>query len=281
MTSLAHRVRLALDEDLGPGDLTTEATIPAGGVCSAQIIAKQHVVVSGHAAGRAAFAAAAERMGGVVVYKDLVPDGATAAPGTPIASLHGAPRAVLVGERLALNLMMRMTGIATHVRGVVDAVGPATFRLVDTRKTTPLWRDLEKAAVVHGGAASHRFGLFDGVLIKDNHIAAVGSVAEAVGRAREASHHLVRVEVEVSDLDGLAAALQAGADAVLLDNMSDDAMAAALAQVQQHPKPVLVEASGNMTVDRLKAIAGLGLDLVSMGGLIHQARWADLSLKLD
>ncbi|MCB9680877.1 MAG: carboxylating nicotinate-nucleotide diphosphorylase [Alphaproteobacteria bacterium] len=278
---LHARIRAALAEDLGPGDLTTEACLDAGAITSATIVAKQDVVVSGHAAARAAFEAAAAHYAGFLSYQVEVADGGTAPRGTVIARIHGHARALLVGERLALNLLMRMCGIATHVRDTLAVVGPATFRAVDTRKTTPLWRDLEKAAVRDGGGHNHRFGLFDGVLIKDNHIAAVGSIGETVARVRDAVHHLVRIEVEVSDEAGLVEALEAGADGVLLDNMTDAAMAAAVRVVQERFPRAFVEASGNMDAARMKAIAALGLDVVSVGGFVHQARWADLSLRVS
>jgi nicotinate-nucleotide pyrophosphorylase (carboxylating) len=278
MPDLRQRLQLALEEDLGPGDLTTEACIPPAAIGRGVLLAKQDLVISGLSVARLAFEAAAQRVGGFVALHEDAADGDAVARGTTIARVSGNLRAILIGERLALNLLMRACGIATHVRAVVDAVGPATFRVVDTRKTTPLWRDLEKAAVRHGGGGNHRFGLFDGVLIKDNHVAGVGGVAEAVARARDAVHHLVRVEVEVTNLTQLDEALQAGADAILLDNMDDATLAAAVARVRGLGRDVLLEASGNMTAERMKRIAALGLDLVSMGGLIHQARWADLSL---
>ena len=280
MPDLSQRLALALDEDLGPGDLTTEACVGPTAMGRAELIAKQDVVVSGLSYARAAFEAAAKRYGAFVALHEDAVDGDRVSRGATIARVSGNLRAILVGERLALNLMMRASGIATHVRAVVDAVGPATFRVVDTRKTTPLWRDLEKAAVRHGGAGNHRFGLFDGVLIKDNHIAACGGVGEAIARARDAVHHLVRIEVEVTHLGQLDEALQAGADAVLLDNMDDATMAAAVRRVRETGRSIGIEASGNMTAERMRRIADLGLDLVSMGGLIHQARWADLSLNV-
>ncbi len=285
---LRARLEAALDEDLGPGDLTTEATIPEGARGRGEIVAKEALVVSGQRVVRLAFEVAAARLGhgsaSFVAYQPEVADGTAVAAGTVIGRVSGDLRAILVGERLALNLLMLLCGVATHTAAVLRAAGPATFKLVDTRKTTPLWRDLEKAAVVHGGGANHRFGLFDGVLIKDNHIAGAGGVAAAVDAARARAHHLVRVEVEVSTLDELEEALEAGAEGVLLDNMDDDLLVAAVGRVADHEartgRHVFTEASGNMTGERLARIAAIGLDLVSMGGLIHQARWADLSLRV-
>jgi nicotinate-nucleotide pyrophosphorylase (carboxylating) len=280
MRSLHDRIALALEEDLGPGDLTTDATVPADRVLSGIIKAKETLVVSGIEALRATFHVVSQRTGTFVSAQPQVGDGEIVEKGTVVAKLHGNARAILIGERTALNLMMRMSGIASHTRRVLGEVGPTTFRVVDTRKTTPLWRDLEKAAVRHGGGHNHRWGLFDGVLIKDNHIAAVGGVGEAVLRAREAVHHLVRVEVEVSNLTQLREALQAGADGLLLDNMNDAQLVEAVALARSLRPDAFLEASGNMNAERMKAIAAIGLDVVSMGGLIHQARWADLSLDL-
>lgn len=277
---LRDRIRAALHEDLGPGDLTTEACIDASKNGSAVIVAKQDVVVSGMAAAKVAFEAAAARRGSFVAFTVKVEDGHVAHKGDVIAQLHGNLATILEGERVALNLLMRMTGIATHVRRVLTEVGETTFRAVDTRKTTPLWRDLEKAAVKHGGGDNHRFGLFDGVLIKDNHIAAVGGVSAAVERARVAVHHLVRIEVEVGSLAELEEALSAGADGVLLDNMDDAHIAAAIAFARERWPNAFLEASGNMDTARLISLAKVGLDVVSVGGFIHHAVWADLSLKV-
>lgn len=277
---LADRIALALDEDLGPGDLTTEACVPATATGKGTLVAKQHLVVSGQGAARAAFEEAARRYGAFVSYQPQVADGDVAAPGTVVATVNGNLRAILVGERLALNLLMRLCGIASHVRRSLQDVPHATFRAVDTRKTTPLWRDLEKAAVRDGGGHNHRFGLFDGVLIKDNHIAAVGGIAAAVARAREEVHHLVRVQVEVEDQVQLAEALDAGADGLLLDNMDDAQIAACVALVRARWPAAFLEASGNMSPARLVSLAEVGLDVVSVGGFIHQATWADLSLKV-
>jgi nicotinate-nucleotide pyrophosphorylase (carboxylating) len=278
--ALLDRVALALEEDLGPGDLTTEATVDAASISSAIIKAKEDLVLSGLDAVRAAFDAIGKRLGTFVSVQPAVADGTRVSAGTVVVKLHGNTRALLIGERTALNLLMRMSGIATHVARVREEVGPATFQIVDTRKTTPLWRDLEKAAVRHGGGANHRWGLFDGVLIKDNHIAAVGGVGEAVMRAREAVHHLVKIEVEVTSVDQIADAIRAGADGLLLDNMDDDTLTQAIETARALNPRVFLEASGNMNAVRMRRIAAFGLDFVSMGGLIHQARWADLSLDL-
>lgn len=281
MTDLATRIGWALDEDIGPGDLTTEATIPATARASARIVAKEALVVSGQEAARVVFDVLRRRHDVFLNVHPEVEDGTQVEPGTVLATIQGDARALLKGERVALNLMMRMCGVATHVRRFVDACGDVPFRVVDTRKTTPMWRDLEKAAVRHGGAANHRFGLFDGVLIKENHIAAAGGVGVAVAAARAAVHHLIRVQVEVETLDELDVALAAGADAVLLDHFSVEQTREAVARVRRAAPYAWVEASGNMTPEAVAARADTGIDAVSAGALIHQATWSDLSLRLS
>ncbi len=268
--TLPELVRLALDEDLGPGDLTTTATIAPGTRGVARIRAKQDLVLSGTEPAREAF-----RQRGVR-WSPLLDDGEEVGAGDSIVRLEGPLRGLLEAERLALNFLMRLSGIATHTRTVVAGAG--SLRIVDTRKTTPLLRELEKAAVRHGGGHNHRFGLFDGVLIKDNHIVGAGGVAEAVRAARSHAHHLLRIQIEVETLTQLEEAIAAGADAVLLDNMTDDELRAA---VRLADGRVITEASGNMDGERVARLADSGLDQVSMGGLIHQATWADLSLRVD
>lgn len=273
-------IEAALDEDLHNGDLTTSATIPNDAVSSALIVAKQELVVSGQEIAREAFLGASRRLGGEVSYTVLAGDGERVADRTPIARVEGHLRSLLVGERLALNFLMRLCGIATHVKAYTDAA-QGKLRVVDTRKTTPLMRVWEKAAVRHGGGHNHRFGLYDGVLIKDNHIAGVGGdVALAVQRAREATHHLIKIEVELTHLDQIEAAIAAGADVLLLDNMDDSTLAAAVDKARGLRQDIVLEASGNISPARLERIRDLGLDVASAGGLIHQATWADLSLQL-
>ncbi len=270
--NLTELVRLSLEEDLGQGDVTTEACVPAEAQGQARIYAKEPIVVSGHAAAGEVF----RQLG--CAYTVTAPDGAFA--GGPnddtIATVSGRCRDLLVGERCALNFLMRLSGIATHVRRVV-AAAPG-LRVVDTRKTTPLLRALEKAAVRHGGGQNHRFGLSDGVLIKDNHIVAAGGITAAVQRARAHAHPLLRVEVEVETLAELEEALAAGADDVLLDNMDDDTLREAVRITAGRAR---LEVSGGLTRERLATIATLGVHRASMGGLIHQARWVDLSMRIS
>lgn len=275
-------IRLALDEDLGPGDLTTSATVPVHRTGTAQLLAKQELVVCGQDVARRVFEEVAQRLDHreEFRYDVLVDDGDTVPAGTVVAKISAPLRVILCGERVALNFVMRMSGIATHVRAFVEAAGPNGPRIVDTRKTTPLHRHLEKYAVRMGGASNHRSGLYDGVLIKDNHIAAVGSLAEAVRRARQRSHHLVRIQVEARTLAEVDEALGTAADAILLDNMDDETLAEAVRRARERRPQVVLEASGNMSPQRIASIKDIGLDVVSAGGLVHQARWADLSLKI-
>ncbi len=274
-------LQAALDEDLGPGDLATESTIDPTAAGRAAIRAREALVVSGHRPARRALELAAARYDGDVAYEVRIPDGARAEAGDVVARVSGSLRGILVGERLALNLMMRLSGVATWTARYAAAAGGVALRVVDTRKTTPLWRALEKEAVVHGGGHNHRMGLFDGCLLKDNHVDAVGGVAEAVRRARARIHHLVRIQVECRTVAEVREALGAGADAVLLDNMDDATLAEAVAAARAASPGAVIEASGGITPERIAAIRDLGLDVVSAGGLVHQARWVDLSMKIE
>ena len=278
--NLRRLVQEALDEDLGKGDLTTEACVPRDARGGGVVRAKQSVIVCGHEPAGEVFRAVGERVGGEVRYTPVRADGEQAVVGDVIAEVEGSLAGILVGERLALNFLMRLCGIATHTRRYVDAAA-GSVKVVDTRKTTPLMRVLEKHAVRCGGGMNHRFGLNDGVMVKDNHIRAVGSLAEAVKLARAGAHHVVRVEVEVSSMAELATALGTDADVIMLDNFADDTLAEAVAFARAERPGVILEASGNMSPERIAAIRDVGLDFVSAGGLIHQARWADLSLSLS
>ena len=269
--ALTELVRRALIEDVGPGDITTQSCVPADATATARIRAKQALVVCGHDEAVEVF----RQVG--ATYRPRVAEGAMAAPGDVVAELSGPARALLTGERLALNFLMMMSGIATHTRATMAAAA-GDLRVVDTRKTAPLLRRQQRRAVVAGGAANHRFALYDGILIKDNHIVAAGGIAAAVGAARQNAHHLLRIEVEVEDAEGARRAVEAGADVVMLDNMSDDDMAAVVRELRGRAR---FEASGNMSAERLPGLAAIGIDVVSIGGLIHQARWADLSMKFD
>ncbi len=269
----------AIDEDLGHGDLTTDATIPPGRQGIGDLLAKSDLVVCGVPVVRAVFDEVGDRLGGQVTVTARCDEGESVSAGTVIAEVEGDLRCIVVGERVALNLVMKLCGIASNTQRYVEAAGPDGPVVVDTRKTTPGLRLLEKYAVRCGGGRNHRHALFDGVMVKDNHVTAVGSLTEAVARARAAVHHLVRIEVEVGSLDELEEALATDADVILLDNMDDATLQASVNRARD-VRPVLLEASGNMTPERIRGLRSVGLDFVSAGGLIHQATWADLSLKL-
>ena len=264
---------IALEEDLLLGDATSEATIDATATGAARFLAKEDLVVAGTAVAARVF----ERLGATCRFE--VEDGDRVAQGTWFGRAEGSVRALLGAERTSLNCLQRLSGVATATRRCADALqaGGGRTRLLDTRKTTPGWRLLEKAAVRAGGGTNHRVSLGDGILIKDNHVAACGGVAEAVRRARARAGAMLRIEVEVVDLPGLAAAIEAGADIVLLDNMDDAAMAEA---VHRAAGRVKLEASGNMTLERLPRVAATGVDYVSMGAITHSAKAVDISFEL-
>jgi len=267
-------VELAIEEDLLLGDVTSEATIDPSSTGEGRFLAKEDLVLAGTDVACRVF----ERLGAECRFDH--PDGARARRGDLVGSARGPVRSLLAAERTALNFLQRLSGVATATRRCVDALaaGGGRTRLLDTRKTTPGWRTLEKAAVRAGGGKNHRTSLGDGILVKDNHVAACGGVAEAVRRARAQAGALLRVEVEVVDLPGLDEAIAAGADIVLLDNMDDAAMAAA---VKRAAGRVLLEASGNMTLERLPRVAATGVDFVSMGAITHSARAVDVSFELQ
>ena len=266
-------IALALEEDVGPGDVTA-LLVPEDTAGEATILARTPLVLAGAAAFTEVFAQVDPRVR--VTWE--VAEGTRVAGDTPVGRVRGPARSLLTGERTALNLLQRLCGIATLARRASEAVAGTKAKIVDTRKTTPGLRALEKAAVRAGGALNHRFGLFDGVLIKDNHIGAMGGVKAAIERARASAHHLLRVECEVTTLAQVDEALDAGADVILLDNMDEPRMKAA---VQRIAGRALVEASGRMTLERLPAVAATGVDLISMGSLTHSAPAADIALEWE
>lgn len=267
-------IELALREDLALGDITSESTVPANRQATATMLAKQDGVISGMETARAVFS----RVDPAVDFQTLVSDGARVTRGTPIATITGNARSILAGERTALNLIQRLSGIATITAEYVARLAGAKAIVVDTRKTTPGMRYLEKAAVRHGGGSNHRFNLGDAVLIKDNHLAAVGGanpIRDAVLAAKKRAPHTSKVEVEVVDLAGVREALAAGADIIMLDNMSLDEMREAVGVIDGR---ALVEASGGITLDAIAAVAATGVDLISSGALTHSAPSLDISL---
>ncbi|MBK3399278.1 MULTISPECIES: carboxylating nicotinate-nucleotide diphosphorylase [Methylobacterium] len=266
-------VRAALLEDLGrAGDLTTDSIVPAEARFSGAIVSRQAGTVAGTDAAALAFAL----LDSTVRVSVLRPDGSRVAPGEAVIALDGPARAILSAERVALNLLCRLSGVATATASLVEAARPhGKARIVCTRKTTPGLRSLEKHAVRAGGGANHRFGLDDAVLIKDNHVAVAGGVAPAVRRARAGVGHLVKIEVEVDTLAQLDEALSVGADAVLLDNMSPDTLRAAVAMIDGR---AVSEASGRISRETVGAVAATGVDLISTGWITHSAPIVDLGL---
>ena len=269
-----HLIDLALAEDRGAGDWTTRWTVPARAEADARIVAKASGVVAGTAIAEAVFL----RLEPAVSVHIVAADGSAVDAGGVVCDIRGPARAILTGERVALNFLQRLSGIATLTRRFVDAVAGTGVRILDTRKTTPGWRTLEKAAVRAGGGANHRVGLYDMVLLKENHIAVAGGIAEAVRRVREHNRARLQIEVEVRDLDELAQAIDAGVERVLLDNMALETMRQAADRARLASVPPRLEASGNMTLDRVRAVAETGIDDISVGALTHSAVALDLSL---
>lgn len=267
-------VRRALLEDIGPGDITTEATIPADKTCTAVIIAKETGILCGQQLAEAAFRA----MDPHLTYEVLVPEGSEITPGQGVARISGNARSVLMAERVALNFLQRMSGIASTTRRLAESIKYYHARLVETRKTTPGLRMIEKYAVRVGGGLNHRFGLHDAILIKDNHIAVAGGVREAVVAARKVASHTSRVEVEVESLEQVQDALDAGADIILLDNMDPETMKKAVELVGGK---ATLEASGGITAQTLVDVAKTGVDIISMGALTHSVKSLDLSLEIQ
>jgi nicotinate-nucleotide pyrophosphorylase (carboxylating) len=272
--SVRRLIRFALEEDVGRGDVTTTATVGAAIEAVGTIVARHPMVVAGlpivpvivEEAGIEAPGIEARCHEGVAVGSETV-----------IGELRGKAAGLLTIERVMLNFLQRMCGVATLTRRYVEAVAGTRAKIVDTRKTVPGWRLLDKYAVVTGGGVNHRFGLDDGVLIKDNHIVASGGIGAAIERARRHAHHLIRVEVECETMAQVDVALASGVDAILLDNMAGAEIAAAVRRIGGR---VCVEASGGVTLATVREIAEAGPDLISIGALTHSAPAADLSLEL-
>lgn len=274
MLSLTERLKWALQEDIGRGDATTLATIPVDQQGRARFELKGTGILAGFKVAEQVFALVDPD----ITIEWLVPEGQLYTP-MVFAQLQGNMRSILLGERLALNLMQRMSGIATITHRYAQALQGSSTRLLDTRKTTPLWRDLEKQAVLMGGGVNHRFGLDDGILIKDNHIAAAGGVENAIKRAKE-SAYLLKIECEVGNMQELRQALEAGADRVMLDNMDNAALLQAVQLRNEIAPHISLEASGNMTLSRLPSVAQTGVDYISVGALTHSAPNVDISLEV-
>jgi len=281
---LDNFLKAALDEDVGTGDITTNACVPEDAVSNGAFIAKEPGVISGTDVAKRVF----ELLDDSVVLTMLVKDGESVSAGDTIATISGSSRAILTGERTALNLLQHMSGIATRAADAVRQVSGTKAKILDTRKTTPGMRALDKYAVRCGGGTNHRFNLADGVLIKDNHIKAAGSISNAVRQAQQTRDEMpdytaspspgIKIEVETETLKQVEEALSAGADIIMLDNMPPDTMAEAVKLINGR---AFTEASGNMGQRDIKKIAETGVDFISIGALTHSIKAMDISLKFE
>jgi nicotinate-nucleotide pyrophosphorylase (carboxylating) len=267
-------IAIAIQEDIGQGDLTTEFFVPPDLRASAQITAREKAIMAGTETAAEVF----RRIDPATRVRIVSADGSEVNPGDVVIEIDGLACSILIAERIALNFLQRLSGIATLTRKFVDAAANDRVKILDTRKTTPGLRALEKAAVVAGGGANHRFGLDDGILIKDNHIVACGGVRAAIERARSGGHRLLRIEVECETMEDVAEALGTGVDVILLDNMAVREIAEAVRRIAGRS---LVEASGGVTLATVREIAETGIDLISVGALTHSAPAADLSMDLE
>ena len=274
MIMIDRLIEQALLEDIHTGDITTLAVVSGSRPASAKLIAKENMVVAGLSTAARVFT----KLDPGIIFTACLDDGNKAVPGTILATVHGEAAQLLMGERVALNLLQRMCGIATLTASFVEAVTGTRARIVDTRKTTPGLRQLEKYAVRVGGGINHRTGLYDGVLIKENHIVAAGGITEAIRRARAYIPHTLKIEIETENLSQVDEALAAGADIIMLDNMSLDEMRAAVSTIGGRAQ---VEASGGVNLERVRAIAETGVDIISVGALTHSPRAMDISMLLD
>ncbi|GFE58702.1 carboxylating nicotinate-nucleotide diphosphorylase [Geobacter sp. AOG1] len=274
MTGLDRIVENALLEDIHTGDITTLAVVPEPRAAHARLIAKEAMVLAGIDVAARVF----HLLDNTVLFTPAFRDGDRLQPGDVLAGVDGNAAILLQGERVALNLLQRMCGVATLTSRYVTAVEGTKARVVDTRKTTPGLRMLDKYAVRVGGGINHRTGLYDGVLIKENHIAAAGGITEAIRRARAYIPHTMKIEIETESLAEVGEALAADADIIMLDNMDLATMAEAVRLIDGR---ALVEASGGVNLDTIRAIAGTGVDIISVGALTHSARAMDISMLLE
>ncbi|GGD99718.1 carboxylating nicotinate-nucleotide diphosphorylase [Paenibacillus nasutitermitis] len=275
--ALKEQIRAWLAEDIGAGDVTSWTTIPAGSQSKAVIHVKDNGILAGMPIARLVF----ETVDPSLVFHALAADGDAVQRGTVLAEVEGSTHSLLTGERLALNLLQRLSGIATKTRAFVDAIEGLPVRLADTRKTTPGHRLLEKYAVRIGGGSNHRFGLYDAVMIKDNHIKGSGGISAAVEAARRQIPHTMKIEVETETLEQVEEALACAADIIMLDNMPHERMKEARQRIKTHSPHVIVEASGGVNLSTVRAIAECGVDVISVGGLTYSFDSLDISLDLD
>ncbi len=271
MFEIERIIRTALEEDIGLGDVTTRATVEAGTMARAELVAKEPFVLAGSEVARQVF----RTLDPTIAYESLKADGQQIRSGEVLAWIKGDAAVLLQGERVSLNLLQRMSGVATQTARFVAAVAGTGAVIVDTRKTTPGLRVLDKYAVRMGGGQNHRTSLFDGVLIKENHIAAAGGITVAVVRARQCVPHTLKIEVETRDLNEVAEAVDAGAEIILLDNMNLEELRAAVELIAGR---AITEASGGVNLDTVRAIAETGVNLISVGALTHSSRAVDISM---
>ncbi len=266
-------IDLAIEEDISTGDISTNAIIPVYTRATAEMKAKAEGVVSGLGVIRAVY----ERFEKDIVWEPLVQDGDRVKPGDILLRIEASYRCLLCGERLSLNILQRMSGIATETARYVDALEGTRTRLLDTRKTAPGMRILDKMAVKHGGGMNHRMGLYDMVMLKDNHIKIAGGIPNAIAAVKRNQPLSVRLEVETTNLDEVRQALEGGADIIMLDNMDNAAMAEAVRLIDGRAK---TEASGNMSLERLRSVAQTGVDYISVGALTHSVKAMDISMNI-
>jgi nicotinate-nucleotide pyrophosphorylase (carboxylating) len=275
--NLDQLIKYALEEDAGTGDITTLACVAPEARSTARLVAKE----SGVLCGLDVFRRVYELIDADVVLTAYKSDGDTLEYGGVIAAVSGLSRAMLTGERVALNLLQHLSGVATRTRSFQAQIGEYPAKVVDTRKTIPGLRALDKYAVRVGGGANHRFNLADGILIKDNHIKAAGGIANAVSRARDLAPFTLKIEVECETLEMVEEALAAGADVIMLDNMPVAMMTAAVKKIRGIAPKTVIEASGNMDTKNLAEVAACGVDVISVGALTHSVKALDISLKFD
>ncbi len=262
----------AIEEDVGFGDITSRLLIPEESKSKAIFIAKEDFIIAGIPFAEKIFSL----IDSSILFNYTLKDGARVKSGDTIAEIYGKTRSILLGERVSLNILQRLSGVATLTSMFVEKVKGTKAKIVDTRKTTPCLRFMEKYAVKIGGGENHRFGLYDGILIKDNHIKAVGSISKAIELAKR-SHHLSKIEIEVKNISELLEAMNAGADVVMLDNMSVEEMKEA---VKISEGKIMLEASGGVTLESVKEIAETGVDFISIGAITHSFKASDISLKI-
>ncbi|MDR3001345.1 MAG: carboxylating nicotinate-nucleotide diphosphorylase [Fibromonadaceae bacterium] len=269
-------IRLALDEDIRTGDVTSLWTLPGNQIQTATLIAKENGVVAGIPVIPLIF----NELKGEVNIETFISDGTAVKTGDKIAEITGETKTLLSGERVMLNFLQQLSGVATITNKFAEALKGGKTRVLDTRKTIPGFRTLQKYAVLAGGGSNHRMGLWDMVLVKDNHIAAAGGVLEAWNTVKKQNTQNLKVEIEVENLEQLKSLLGLGVNRIMLDNMSNETMREAVRIVRESGDPVELEASGNMTLERVKEIADIGLDFISVGALTHSVQALDISMRI-